>query len=67
MIIDEKFEFTWEGIDENDPISGSGCLKIIDDDLLEGEFRIHLGDSSTFFARRVLINKEYLHQIYGQI
>lgn len=53
MIIDEKLEFTWEGSDEYDPISGSGCLKIIDDDLLEGEFRIHLGDSSTFFARRV--------------
>jgi len=50
----ERFEFTGEGNDENDPISGSGWLKIIDDDLLEGEFRIYRGDSSRFRARKTI-------------
>ena len=49
---EERLEFTWEGNEENDPMSGSGCLKMIDNDLLEGEFRIQKGDSSRFRARR---------------
>ena len=48
----ERFEFTWEGSDECDPVCGSGWIRILEENFLEGEFRIHLGDDSTFLARR---------------
>jgi len=48
----KKFEFTWEGNDECDPASGSGWVRLKEKDILEGEFRFHMGDSSTFLARR---------------
>ncbi len=48
----KRFEFTWEGNDECDPASGSGWVKIKEKDTLEGEFRIHNGDDSTFLAKR---------------
>jgi len=47
-----RFEFTWEGNDECMPVSGSGWVRFRGEDLLEGEFRIHLGDDSTFLAKR---------------
>ena len=49
---EKRFEFTWEGNDECDPASGSGWVRIKEKDLLEGEFRIHNGDDSTFLARK---------------
>ena len=49
---DNRFEFTFEGSDECDPVSGFGWLRIKEKDKLEGEFRFHLGDSSTFLARK---------------
>ena len=48
----ERFEFTWAGNDECDPASGSGWIRILEENFLEGEFRIHLGDDSTFLAIR---------------
>lgn len=48
----KRFEFTWEGNDECDPACGSGWIRINVRDFLEGELRIHNGDSSAFFARR---------------
>ena len=48
----KRFEFTWEGNDEMDPVLGSGWLRIKEKDLIEGRFKIHNGDSSTFLARR---------------
>ncbi len=48
----EKLEFTWEGSDECDPASGSGWLKLKDKNMLEGNIKIHQGDSSTFLAKR---------------
>jgi hypothetical protein len=48
----KRFEFTWEGNDECDHVFGSGWIRIKEKDVLEGEFRFHLGDSSTFLARR---------------
>jgi hypothetical protein len=48
----ERFEFTWEGSDEGDQISGSGTLKFHQFDAIFGQFRIHLGDRSRFSARR---------------
>jgi hypothetical protein len=50
---EKRFEFTWDGNDECDPASGSGWVRIKEKDFLEGEFRIHLGDDSTFLAKRV--------------
>ncbi|AUB59795.1 hypothetical protein BK009_03350 [Methanobacterium subterraneum] len=50
---EERFEFTWDGNDECDPASGSGWVRMKEEDFLEGEFRIHLGDDSTFLAKRV--------------
>ena len=49
----KRFEFTWEGNDECDPACGSGWVRMRDKGLLEGEFRIHNGDWSTFRARKV--------------
>lgn len=50
--VEKRFEFTFEGYDECDPVSGSGWIKIREKDVIEGEFRFHLGDYSTFLARR---------------
>jgi len=49
---EERFEFTWEGQDENDPVLGSGWLRFRDENHLEGKIKFHLGDSSTFQAKR---------------
>jgi hypothetical protein len=50
---EERFEFSWSGSDEMDPANGSGWVKIKDTETIEGEFRIHLGDDSTFLAHKV--------------
>ena len=49
----EKFDFTWDGNDECDSASGNGWLKIRDKDVIEGMINFHMGDRSTFLARRV--------------
>jgi len=49
----KRFELTWEGNDECYPVFGSGWVRIKEKDVLEGEFRFHHGDSSTFSARKV--------------
>jgi len=48
----EKLEFTWEGSDECDSASGSGWVKLKDENNLEGNIKFHRGDSSTFLAKR---------------
>jgi hypothetical protein len=48
----ERFEFTWEGNDENDPASGSGWLKFSKPETLKGRIKFHRGDSSEFAAIR---------------
>jgi hypothetical protein len=48
----ERFEFTWEGNDECDPASGSGWLVLMAKKELEGNIKIHHGDSSTLTAKR---------------
>ena len=48
----ERFEFTWEGQDEMDAVSGSGWLQMPTPDRVEGRLKIHLGDGSTFVAVR---------------
>jgi hypothetical protein len=49
----ERFEFTWDGQDENDPAFGSGWLKLSGKDKAKGRIKFHLGDSSGFLAVRV--------------
>jgi hypothetical protein len=48
----ERFDFTWEGNDENDPASGSGWLKLSETAKLKGSIKFHHGDSSEFVAIR---------------
>jgi len=49
----EYFDFTWDGNDECDSACGSGWIILKDENNTEGEIKIHLGDSSTFQARRI--------------
>ena len=49
----ERFEFTWDGQDENDPVFGSDWLKLSEKDKTRGRIKFHLGDSSEFLAIRV--------------
>jgi uncharacterized protein YndB with AHSA1/START domain len=48
----ERFDFTWEGNDENDEASGSGWLALENKDTLEGSIKFHHGDRSTLSAKR---------------
>jgi hypothetical protein len=47
-----SIHFTWAGHDEMDEASGDGDAQIEDDGTLTGEIRFHLGDESSFTARR---------------
>lgn len=44
-------EFTWEGVDEGDQVSGRGWASLVDDETIEGHLFFHLGDDSRFRAR----------------
>ncbi|MCA9608096.1 MAG: hypothetical protein KC619_20950 [Myxococcales bacterium] len=46
-----RVDFSWEGSDEDTPVSGRGWATI-DDDHIEGRIFIHNGDDSSFRARR---------------
>jgi hypothetical protein len=43
-------EFSWEGDDEGDQVSGRGWATLADDGTLEGHLFIHQGDDSGFRA-----------------
>jgi hypothetical protein len=47
-----RFEFIFEGNDEGEPVNGYGWVMYKEKDVIEGEFRFHLGDSSYFVARK---------------
>jgi hypothetical protein len=49
----ERLVFTWEGQDEMDPATGSGWMKLTREGEVEGLIKMHLGDRSTFKARKV--------------
>ena len=49
----ERFAFTWEGQDEMDEANGSGWLRLISSDEVEGMIKLHLGDRSLFKAQKV--------------
>ena len=46
-----RVEFTWEGDDEGDRVSGRGWVEVVDD-VLQGHIFFHLGDDSGFRAVR---------------
>ena len=48
----ERFAFTWEGYDEMDPMTGSGWMQAQGSEEVVGLIKLHLGDLSTFRARR---------------
>jgi hypothetical protein len=43
-------EFTWEGIDEDDQVSGRGWAVLVGEKTIEGHLFFHLGDDSSFQA-----------------
>ncbi len=45
-------EFSWEGFDEMDPVTGRGWAALNDDGGLEGNIFIHMGEESGFTAIR---------------
>jgi hypothetical protein len=45
-------EFTWEGSDEGDQVTGRGWAVLTDDRTLNGRIFFHLGDDSSFQAVR---------------
>ena len=46
-----RIEFSWDGEDENDPVSGRGWA-IIRDGELRGRLFIHVGEESGFIAKK---------------
>ena len=48
----ERLEFSWDGSDEMDPVSGRGWAQINEDGRLEGMIYFHEGDDSGFTAER---------------
>lgn len=45
-------EFSWQGTDEGDQVSGRGWAALQDDGLVHGHLYFHLGDDSSFLAER---------------
>jgi hypothetical protein len=45
-------EFSWQGSDEGDDVSGRGWAALNPDGTLEGHIYFHLGDDSAFRAER---------------
>jgi hypothetical protein len=43
-------EFSWDGVDEGDQVSGRGWAAVVDDVTLKGHLFIHRGDDSGFRA-----------------
>ena len=49
---DDNAEFTFQGHDEMDEVSGGGWAELDDDGTLSGEINFHLGDKSSFKAKK---------------
>ena len=48
----DRVEFTWEGDDDGDRVSGRGWAEVDEDGSLRGHIYFHLGDDSGFRAIR---------------
>ncbi|HUK67848.1 MAG TPA: hypothetical protein VLW50_03675 [Streptosporangiaceae bacterium] len=46
-------EFSWQGSDEGDDVSGRGWAALNPEGTLEGRINFHLGDDSAFRAERL--------------
>jgi hypothetical protein len=46
----DAVEFSWDGEDEGDRVSGRGWAALVDDATLEGHLFFHMGDDSGFRA-----------------
>ena len=57
---EKSFEFTFDGNDESESCQGRGCIKLSENNpkILEGELFFHMGDSSTFSAKKVKEKKD---------
>jgi hypothetical protein len=44
-------EFSWEGVDEGDQVSGRGWAVLADEATIDGHLYFHLGDDSSFRAK----------------
>jgi hypothetical protein len=55
-------EFSWQGDDEGDEVSGRGWAELADDGSLQGHLYFHLGDDSGFRAMRVGQDRRSLPQ-----
>jgi hypothetical protein len=53
-----RVEFSWDGKDEYDDVSGRGWAAIQDDGVLRGRILFHLGEDSSFAALRYDKNRE---------
>lgn len=43
-------EFTWDGVDEGDQVSGRGWATLVNSEKVEGHLFFHMGDDSSFRA-----------------
>ena len=48
----QAVEFSWEGHDDGRPVSGRGEASLLGSGELKGRIYFHLGDDSSFVARR---------------
>ena len=46
-------EFSWQGSDESDEVSGRGWATLDGTNRMSGRIFFHLGDNSAFMARRL--------------
>jgi hypothetical protein len=46
----ERLEFSFDGVDEGDPVSGRGWAQV-ERQSMQGRIYFHLGDNSTFSAK----------------
>ncbi len=46
------YDFTFEGGDEGDDVSGDGWMRIVGNGNAEGKIRFHGGDKSMFWAKK---------------
>jgi len=47
-----SIDFTWNGCDEGDPVSGEGSAELLDDGSIEIEFAYHNSDEAVLKAKR---------------
>ena len=48
----ERFEFSFQGFDEAEQVSGCGWITLKEDDIIEGEIRFFQGDNLGFVAEK---------------